>query len=305
MSEYQFGRRQPKNAPALRFGLFRDALVIPEHPAQYNSIANIGGWQILGNDRYGDCVAVTWATIRRIITTLDDNNGVYPGIDQVLEFYRTQNPNFDPNGSPSTNGPGSRSDGGMDIQTALEYLVNTGGPDGVKALAFAKVDHTNVEEVRAALAVFDFLWIGLNVTDQNEREFPNTPWSMNGSVLGGHSVTGTGYDPSKFIMETWAHQSYLATDFVQNGSGSGPGVEEAWIVIWPEHAQRLGVDARSAIDSAYYGLTGRHITWPTPPLPPTPVSDVDANLTSALKRFLASRSVPLYLRNAATAWLNK
>ena len=269
MANFQFGRRTPKAAPALAFASFADALVIPDHPSRYNSIDGWSGWDILGNDRYGDCVAVTWATVRRIVTTLAGKPS-YPTLDKVLEFYRTQNPNFDPNGSSSTNGPGSSSDGGMDIQTALEYLLHTGGPDGVKALAFAKVDHRNVEQMKAALAIFDYVWLGVNVTDTNESEFPNKAWTIAGNILGGHSITGTGYDETKFDMETWACQAYLATDFVSKGSASGAGVEEAWIVIWPEHAELLTDAQRSAMDTAFYELTGRHIDWPTPAPAPAP-----------------------------------
>lgn len=298
MANFKFGRKQPKGAPALAFASVAEALVIPDHPAQYNS-TGWSGWDILGNDKYGDCVAVTWATVRRIVTTWAGQPS-YPSLSQVLKFYRTQNPNFDPAGSSSTNGPGSSADGGMDIQTALEYLLHNGGPDGVKALAFAKVDHRNVDEMKAAIALFDYLWLGVNVTDVNEQEFPNTPWTPEGNILGGHSITGTGYDPSKFDMETWACESFLSTDFITKGSASGAGVEEAWIVIWPEHATRLTVDQRTALDTAFFDLTGRHIDWPTPaptptPTPtPTPVptptpADPQAVFVAAAKEWLSHR----------------
>lgn len=315
MANFKTGRRPPKNAPALAFASFGDTLVVPDHPPTYNSISGWTGWDILGNDREGDCVAVTWATVRRIVSTLAGSPD-YPTLDKVLEFYRTQNPNFDPNGSSSTNGPGSPADGGMDIQTALEYLVHSGGPDGVKALAFAKVDHRNLDEVKAAIAVFDYVWLGVNVTDTNESEFPNSPWTVAGNILGGHSITGTGYDATKFDMETWACQAYLADDFVKNGTSTGAGVEEAWIVVWPEHAAKLDQAQKDAMDAAFFDLTGRHIGWPTDPVPPAPTptptptpvpvpADADANLATALKRFLAGHSSPSYLRKAATAWLDK
>ena len=58
----------------------------------------------------------------------------YPSQDEVWAVYKTQNPGFDPNGTADTNGPGAQADQGMDIQTLLEYLVSTPGPDGVKAI---------------------------------------------------------------------------------------------------------------------------------------------------------------------------
>ena len=94
----------------------------------------------------------------------------------------------------------------MDVQTGLEYLHSTGGPDGVKAIAFAKVDHTNMDEVKAALAIFGGLWLGDQVLVANQKEFAEgKPWTdVHGSpVDGGHAILGGGYGTDiKFI--TWA-----------------------------------------------------------------------------------------------------
>src|SRR6185437_5343225 len=103
--------------------------------------------------------------------------GYYPTQDQVWAIYRTQNPDFNPDGDPSVNGPGSPADGGMDIQTLLEYLVQTGGPDGVKAVAFAAVNLADPDEVKAAIAIFGYVWTGVTVTALNEQEFgAGQPW---------------------------------------------------------------------------------------------------------------------------------
>jgi len=293
MTSLKYGRREPKRAPALMFAQIRDA-VVPQHPASYDSIAGWGGWLMLGNDREGDCVAVTWSTIRRIATRLAGAEH-YPDLAQVLEVYRTQNPTFDPDGSEYDNGPGSDADQGMVIQTLLEHLVKVGGPDGVKAIAFAKVDHTNLEEVKAALATFHCLWLGVNVTDANESAFPTRPWdySRTDRVLGGHSITGTGYTPSLFEMETWAEECGLTNTYMQKG------VEEAWIVIWPEHATNLTPAQRDALDEAFYALTDRHITWPTP-TPPAPSQDVPEEVLEWLQQ------MPRYYRKvweALRGWL--
>src|ERR1019366_7666850 len=128
---YKYGRRSPKNAPALRFRSFL-ASTVPSYPAEEDYLAKLSG-----NDVAGDCNAVTWANMRRLVTAaLTTEN--YPSQAQVWQFYQTQNPGFDPNGTSSTDGPGSSNDQGMDVQTGLEYLHATGGPDGVKAVAFAK-----------------------------------------------------------------------------------------------------------------------------------------------------------------------
>ncbi|MEP7023235.1 MAG: hypothetical protein ABJB47_05365 [Actinomycetota bacterium] len=94
---HKYGRRPPKNAPALRFSSFRHAKV-PDYPGYVDYLEALPGWEMLGNDHVGDCNAVTWANMRRLVTgTLTTE--YYPTQDQVWQFYQTQNPGFDPNGS--------------------------------------------------------------------------------------------------------------------------------------------------------------------------------------------------------------
>jgi len=260
-----YGRRPPTNAPALRLGSFLQREV-PSHPSAEDYLAELDHWQMLGNDMAGDCNAVTWANLRRLVTgTLTSEN--YPSQDQVWQFYRTQNPGFDPHGSPHTNGPGSGDDQGMVVQTGLEYLHKSGGPDGVKAVAFAKVDHTDLDQVKAALAIFGGLWLGVMVLEGNQQQFAEgKAWTdVAGSrIEGGHAILAGGYgEDIKFI--TWGKETGFAPSF-WNGIVQGtPLVEEAWVVIWPEHLGtrgfEQGVDQAKLADD-YHALTGGSLAMP-------------------------------------------
>ena len=261
----KYGRRFPKRAPALRLGPLLTG-VVPAHPAAEDYLAALhGGWDMLGNDQYGDCVAVTWANVRRLVTSTLTPHGSYPGLDEVIALYKTQNPGF------------PAQDDGMDIQTALEHLASTGGPDGVKAVAFAQVDHANADEVKAALAIFGYVWTGINVLDVNMQQFDaGQPWDYDPSspVDGGHSVITGGYGPAgagalggdeRFI--TWAAETSFTDPFWSHQ------VEEAWVVIWPEHLGSetflAGVNvAQLAAD--YQEITGRPLPLPPAPQPPAP-----------------------------------
>jgi len=263
----KLGRRPPKNAPALRLGPLLTG-VIPAHPAVDDNLAKLTNWQMLGNDQYGDCVSVTAANVRRLVSAVLGGHEVYWTLGEVLEFYKTQNPGF------------PAEDNGMDIQTALEYLVAHGGPDGVKAIAFAKVDHTNREEVKAAEAIFGYVWTGLEVQAANQQQFSQgRPWDyVPGSPIeGGHSVISGGYlgQASNDVRSiTWAEEISFTDNFWDNL------VEEAWVVIWPEHlgsaAFLAGVDM-AALAADYEAVTGNVLPLPTPPapipeppVPPTP-----------------------------------
>jgi hypothetical protein len=256
----KFGRRLPKNAPALQLGPLLTG-VVPAHPAAEDYLAALnGGWQVLGNDRYGDCVAVTWANARRLVTTTLTGHGYYPGFDQVVALYKTQNPGF------------PAEDNGMDIQTVLEYLHATGGPDGVKAVAFAKVDPASVDEVKAAIAIFGYLWVGVNVLSVNMQEFgAGQPWDYDPAspVDGGHSILAGGYGPpgggalggdERFI--TWGQETSFTDSFWANE------VAECWVVVWPEHlGSRAFLDG---IDQARLAADYQEITGKVLPLPPAP-----------------------------------
>jgi hypothetical protein len=265
----KYGRRAPKRAAALQL---KDYLtgVVPPVPAGEDYLAELnGGWQMLGNDTYGDCVAVTWANVRRLVTTQLTATPSYPSMDEVAAVYKTQNPGF------------PAEDNGMDIQTLLEYLVATGGPDGVKAAGFASVDPGNPAEVRAAIALFGYVWTGITVLEQNMSEFSSgQPWdySAGSPVDGGHSVVTGGYGlpgtgplggDERFI--TWAAETSFTDSFWQHE------VEEAWVVIWPEHLGSeeflAGVNmAQLAAD--YQEITGKPFpvaVTPPKPAPPAPV----------------------------------
>lgn len=258
------GRKPPTGAPSLKLSQVLEAGVLPTHPSLYEDGAfTKGGWQMLGNNQYGDCVAVTWATQRRIASWAAGKD-VYPTYDEVIQVYKTQNPNF------------PTQDDGMVIQDLLNYLHQIGGPDGVKVVAFAQVDHTNFEQLKAAAFLGQQLWLGVNVSYSNETQFnAHQPWTITGAVAGGHSITGTGYDFSTLEFETWAGIGRLSQAFCTSADGNAPGLEEAWLVIWPEQAATLTQAQRDAFQIAYGEVTGgKTIVWPNPPAPdptPTPV----------------------------------
>ncbi len=292
----KFGKKPPLQKPALRLRSLLTG-VVPDHPPAVDHLA-IGGWQMLGNDRYGDCVAVTWANIRRLLSRLAGAE-YYPDLEQVLELYKTQNPGF-PN-----------QDEGMYIHLVLDHLHKTGGPDGVKPIAFAKVDHTDEAEVEAAISIFGYLWTGFSVQDanmdvdwRNKQPFDYHPGS---GWAGGHSVIVGGYDSDHVAadqtMATWARH----TGFTENGWRNL--VDEVWAVIWPENLGTTqfqeGIDYQK-LAAAYLSLTGREL----PPLP-APVTDpVDAALAPPLKAWAYSRGFSKFTKagKAAAAsreWLQR
>ncbi len=256
--------------------------MVPPHPVAADYLTRLGGWQMLGNDQYGDCVGVTWANTRRLVTAVLSTEH-YPSLSDVLTVYKTQNPGF------------PRDDNGMDIQTLLSWLTQNAAPDGVKALGFALVDHAIADEVKAAIAIFGSVWTGFNVQQAQETQFgAGKPWDwVSGSpVVGGHSVITGGYGEPRagqlagdedFI--TWAQETSFTDSCWANA------VEECWVVIWPEHlgsrAFQTGLDL-AGFAAAYTAITGRPFPAPAPPPPPPPPADADKALAAAVSTWASN-----------------
>lgn len=299
------GRRAPKNAPALRAASFLKVGAVPPHPPAADHFAAISTWDMLGNDRYGDCGPASVEHQRMLVTRYLTGTACAPSLADTLALYKASgNPDFDPND------PGGAGDGGVDMQTMCEALVAV-GIGGVKALGFAKVDVSNLDEVRAAIAVFGSLLLGVNLdtAQQNQSALwdyaPSSAWGGHAVLAGRYTSASVGDD---IAVVTWGEVVGTTDAFWAHQ------VEEAWVVIWPEHLGAVefeqGVD-RDALAADYLALTGRPFpVQPQPgpaPEPAPPVVDAaDRALAPLLRRFVNEHHVSHELRalaGVAKAWL--
>jgi hypothetical protein len=212
--------------------------------------------------------------MRRMMSALLGDKEYYPTQEQVYALYKTQNPDF------------PEQDDGMDLQTMFEYLHHSGGPDGVKLLAFAEVDTSNRNEVDAALAIFGGLGMGIQVQGANQIDFANgVPWDYHPgqSIEGGHAVLGGGYynqpqNDIRFI--TWAKETGMTDAYWDNLVNCPQG--QCWICIWPENIGTKqfiqGIDM-DALRTDYEVLTNR----PFPAVAPSDNPGCSAWLAMLLK----------------------
>lgn len=283
----QLGRRAPKNAPALRLApLFKAA--VPAHPAtaEWLSRATYGLYE---NDQYGDCGPTSVANQRRQVTAYLAGAEVDPTQDDVFDLYRRSgNPGFDPRTDADDNG--------VDMQTMLEAATK-GGIAGKKPVAFAKVDVSNLDEVRAAISIFGSLLLGVNLTVA-QQSGQTWDYVKRSPEWGGHAVLCGAYDASGFEVISWGDTYRLTNAFWTHQ------VEEAWAVVWEEalvsHAFVENMDL-ATLAADYQSLTDRPLPLPEPtptPVPdptPTPVptpepvpdNDPDSEFAGCLKSFIA------------------
>lgn len=281
---------------------------VPKHPVYADYLAQVQDWGMYDNDKFGVCGPTAVANQRKQVSLYLAGTEQSPTLDDVFALYRTQNPDFDP-----ATGAG---DNGVVLADMLTALLKQ-GIGGVKPLAYAAVDVTNPDEVRAAIALFGSIICGvdLDVAQQDQTD-AGGPWdyARRSGVWGGHAVLAGAYtsDTSKGATDisviTWAERMGTTDAFC------GHQLEEAYVVLWPEVLGTTefeqGVDL-SALAADYEALTGRKFPaleptpeptpepppappapQPEPPAPPSPVpADPDAAFRVQLSAFIADAQV--------------
>lgn len=282
--QFRGGRLSPRSesdAPRLKLASFLTSAAYPPAPAQLDYLSQVVDWPMYGNDQWGDCV---WAMIGHTIeaaTTYGQGMTVKVSEEAVLKGYSDVT-GFDPAAGPPGDNP---TDQGTVIQDALNYWRKV-GVGGHKILAFAQVDHTNLNEVKAALALFGHLQLGINFPDTAMDQFnEGRPWDVvpHSHIEGGHAINLGSY----YKAVTWAQVQEMTPAFWDTY------VEEAWIAITPEwvrdNKNPEGLDTAS-VNQAFHDMTGQPGPFPVvqpddPPVPPAPAPEhdtADAALNDAL-----------------------
>lgn len=237
--QLKYGKRDPKNAPALPFARYSSVTAEPVYPAvDYLGQVDWAG-TMNGNDAAGDCVACMTANIALLVSTVLTGTGLRATLDEVWAIYKTQNPDFDPNGTAETNGPGSNSDGGMDIQTLLEDWTKTGftiAGQHVQLIGFLKVDHANLAEIKAAISIGGVLATGVQVAAAQQDQFPGTWDYVEGSPIeGGHAIIDGGHLDGSGSGAVDVKAACWAAEFGTTDEFLSKQMDEAWLPITAWH----------------------------------------------------------------------
>lgn len=297
------GLRAKSNRPSVPFKdhLRNGTAVLPVIPATdtANVLAALNNitFGMDGNDVAGNCVAAAsnhgLQTINQILTGVANTWTM----DQIWAFYKTQNPDFDPEGASTDNGPGSAADGGMDIQLALETLVKMG-----LILGFAEVDPTDEDEFDAAIYLGIAVWCGVNlqVAQMDQFDDGDLDWAVvKGSKDdGGHGVPYVYYGTDKKLI-TWGELYGSTEGFVKKR------MTQCFFVLTQAHLDnptfRAGYDVDSFI-SAVEKLTGKVFPINLPPAPPVVATTLTANIQSDVSQHVISASNKAGL--TPDAWLD-
>lgn len=268
---------------------------VPAHPVTADHFSKVTDWGMYRNNQFGICGPTSVANFVKLVTKYLGGTEVSPSQDDVFALYKLCNPDFDP-----VTGAG---DNGVDMKQMLSFLVKQ-GIGGKKALAFAAIDPTNLDEVRAAISLFGGVLYGVDLKVPQQTQTDNGLWDYQpGGKWGGHAVLaglytsdGTAHHSDVSVV-TWAEVVGTTDTFAQHQ------LEEAYVVIFEEHlgttAFQEGVNL-AALAADYEALTGRQfpvqpspqpVPDPTPVPAPPAVDPADQALVAALRPWLSEHHV--------------
>lgn len=291
MTTLKLGKRAPDHSkPALLLGPHLHTVA---HPDKRDWLSKVTDWPMYGNDSLGDCV---WAMIGHAIeawTAYSTGAPVEVPEAALIKGYSDVT-GYDPS-DPST-------DQGTVLQDALSYWKKS-GIAGHKILAFAKVDHYNPDEIKAALDVFGALMVGIQCPTSAMDQFnAGEPWDVvRGSTIeGGHAIHVGAFDPTRYELVTWAKVQDMTNLFADTY------IDEIWAVITPEWYAANG-HTPTGLDLYGLGQDLHEITGepnPFPPQPPQP-ADPDHAFAAVLHGWVDHPHVAgnAKVARAAKAWL--
>lgn len=218
--------------------------------------------QMMGNDREGNCVAVT------IMKQLGIATAYAPGSAEVVASTTEASRLYHEIGGPGDNG--------LVVTEALNYARDVGATVGGrrhKIDGYVFVDPTDVELVNFAGYHFGGLHAACYLPlDWYQNAGDNDVWDNTGSrIIGGHSVPITAADGDTLRISTWAKQPHVT----RRAFHGGRYFDELYAVLYNHWYDAGGLDANgvnvSALRDALDAIrNGRDPIIPDDPNPPTP-----------------------------------
>jgi hypothetical protein len=216
---FKLGKKAPRqDKRTFQFKSYFNTL--PPIPTSIDWTGKVPDWGMLGNDTVGDCTCagaghleMTWSS--------QTNAETIPTTPQILTAYSaiTGYTPADPN-----------TDTGADLLTVLNYWrANPIANNSIKA--YAQLPLSNLADIRAAIALFGGVYMGVQLPDNAEDAFSNgQPWAdtTDNNIEGGHCIVLVGYTPQYFTAITWGAKQLLTPGWFTRYA------DEAYAVMSPQ-----------------------------------------------------------------------
>jgi len=214
MTKFKLGKHPKKvDSRTLQFSKYVKPN-LPPVPAIIDYSQGIINWGMMLNDSIGDC---TIAAIAHLIEAWTKQGKVIPD-NLILAFYSAIS-GYDPH-------TGNNDNGAAILDVLSKWKKD--GIDGDKIGAYAEININNLDEVKAALYLFNGLDIGIQCPDSAQQQFENNQvWSVvpGANVEGGHSIDLIGFDGTYYIGITWGALVKIDPEFLKTY------MDEAYVTI--------------------------------------------------------------------------
>ena len=219
----RLGRKAVKtDSRTLRMARYLTATLPPAPPA-VDWTKGQTAWGMLMNDTLGDCTIAgalhaieCWGLNSGHPLTFTDADALF--YYESFDCYNPEDPESDT--------------GGILLDVLSDWKHE--GIRGHKVQAYASVRHTNIEEVKQAIALFGPLYTGLN--------FPNSAWGQkewnvtaDKSIDGGHCVVLVGYNETGPVAISWGALYQMTWEFFS------AYFDELYAAISPDWFSQSGV----------------------------------------------------------------
>jgi hypothetical protein len=229
----KLGKKAARFDPrTLRMSKYLTAAALPSIGAEVSWYTKISTWPMYMNDTLGDCVPAAAGHTIEQWDFYSGNGKPLPTNPQIISAYEAIG-GYVP-GNPST-------DNGCDMLTAVKYWQKT-GIAGHKIDAFVSVNPQDFNEVKAAIALFGNVYLGLQLPISAQGA---TSWTVpDGGVnsadgqpgsWGGHCVPIMAASPQSLTVITWGAPLKMSHNFMFDYA------DEAYALLSPDWINSQGV----------------------------------------------------------------
>lgn len=224
---YKLGKK-PVQYDHRTFKLARYLPALPPVPAAIDWSGRVLNWEMLGNDTVGNCTCAS-AGHCEMLWTSQTGPEYSPADADILAAYSAIT-GYDPKQTDAAgNNP---TDNGADELSVLKYWRNN-GIAGHKISSFMSVDVSNLNQVRAAVALFGVLYVGVQMPARAMDETnAGEPWIVgpDTQIEGGHAIPIVAYDADELTCVTWGQLQKMTWEWFQKYCDEGYVVlSQDWI----------------------------------------------------------------------------
>ena len=217
---YKLGKLAPKlDERTLKFKSYFAQL--PPLPTSVDWTGKVPNWLMLGNDQYGDCTCASMGHLEMLWTSQTSTEYI-PTDTETLAAY-TNISGFNP-ADPNT-------DNGAAELDVLNYWRKTGFGSRPPILGYMSIHPSEIQHVKASIALFGGCYIGIQVPSNAQDAFSNgQPWTDTtcNDIEGGHAIPLVGYDENYFTCITWGATQKISYAWLAKY------MEECYAVLSPD-----------------------------------------------------------------------